>query len=182
MALSHGKKGDVIKMKRIALLIENLFDDKELLYPYYRMLEEGFQVDLIGSEKNTTYTSKHGLPMKSDLASHEVFSKDYDAVIIPGGFSPDYMRRTQATVDFVKSMSLEHKLIAAICHGPWLMISSCDLRGRKLTGFHSVKVDIENAKATYLDEAVVVDENYITSRTPLDLPLFTKAIIKHLIS
>ena len=170
----------VVNMKRIALLVENLFDDKELLYPYYRMIEEGFAIDLIGAEKHVTYHSKFGLPMKSDLASKDVNADDYDAVIIPGGFSPDYMRRTQQTVDFVSALNAQNKLIAAICHGPWLMISSCDLKGRSLTGFHSVKVDIENAGATYLDQEVVIDGNYITSRTPKDLPSFTKAIIQFL--
>jgi protease I len=165
-------------MKRIAILIEDLFDDKELLYPYYRMLEEGFSVDLIGAEKNFTYKSKFGMPLKSDVASKDVSANNYDAVIIPGGFSPDYMRRTPATVNFVKEMNGAHKPIAAICHGPWLMISSCDLKDRKLTGFHSVRVDIENAGAIYLDQEVVVDDNFITSRTPNDLPAFTKAIIK----
>lgn len=167
-------------MKRIAILIEELFDDKELLYPYYRMQEEGYTVDLIGAEKNVSYKSKYGMPLKSDLASQDVSAKDYDAVIIPGGFSPDYMRRTKATVDFVRDMNAQKKPIAAICHGPWLMISSCDLKGRKLTGFHSVRVDIENAGATYLDQEVVVDGNFITSRTPKDLPAFAKAIIKSL--
>jgi protease I len=167
-------------MKRIAILVEDLFDDKELLYPYYRMLEEGFKVDLIGSEKNISYKSKHGLLMKSDFASKDISANDYDAVIIPGGFSPDYMRRTQKTVDFVKEMNTQGKLIAAICHGPWLMISSCDLSNRQLTGFHSVKVDIENAGATYLDQEVVLDGNFVTSRTPNDLPVFMKTILKEL--
>ena len=167
-------------MKKIAILIEDLFDDKELLYPYYRMLEEGFSVDLIGTEKNFTYKSKFGMPFKSDVASKDVSANDYDAVIIPGGFSPDYMRRTPATVNFVREINAQLKPVAAICHGPWLMISSCDLRGRKLTGFHSVRVDIENAGASYLDQEVVVDGNYITSRTPYDLPAFTKAIINSL--
>ena len=165
-------------MKKIAILIEELFDDKELIYPYYRMQEEGFAVDLIGAEKNVSYKSKFGMPLKSDFGSKDVSASDYDAVIIPGGFSPDYMRRTQATVDFVKAMNAQKKPIAAICHGPWLMISSCDLKGRKLTGFNSVRIDIENAGATYLDQEVVVDGNYITSRTPKDLPAFAKAIIK----
>lgn len=167
-------------MKKIAILVEDLFDDKELLYPYYRMLEEGFTVDLIGSEKNVNYKSKHGLLMKSDFGSSDVDANDYIAVIIPGGFSPDYMRRTQKTVDFVKDMNHQNKLIAAICHGPWLMISSCNLNNRMMTGFHSVRVDIENAGATYLDQDVVVDKNFVTSRTPKDLPAFTKAIIKKL--
>lgn len=167
-------------IKRIAILLENLYDEKELLYPYYRLQEEGYSVDLIGAKKATPYTSKHGLPMKSDCASQDVSADDYDALVIPGGFSPDYMRRTQATIDFVKAMDQQKKPIAAICHGPWMMISSCDLTGRSLTGFHSVKVDIENAGATYLDEEVVIDKNYITSRTPNDLPAFLKAILNAL--
>lgn len=167
-------------MKKIAVLIEDLFDDKELIYPYYRMQEAGFQVDLIGTEANYTYKSKFGMPLKSDLASKDVSADDYFAVIIPGGFSPDYMRRCQATIDLVKAMDRQQKPIASICHGPWLMISSCQLKGKKLTGFHSIRVDIENAGAIYLDQAVVVDGHLITSRTPKDLPLFTKTLIEKL--
>ncbi len=167
----------MIIIKRIAILLENLYDDKELLYPYYRLQEEGFTVDLIGAKANTTYKSKNGVPATSDKASSDVSADEYDALVIPGGFSPDYMRRTQATVDFAREIDKQKKPIAAICHGPWLLISSCDLKGRKLTGFHSLKIDIENAGATYLDETVVIDDNLITSRTPKDLPAFAKAII-----
>lgn len=167
-------------MKKIAILLENLYDDKELLYPYYRLQEEGFKVDLIGTEKDKTYKSKNGIPMKSDFASKDINANDYDALVIPGGFSPDYMRRIKATVDFTKAMNALHKPIAAICHGPWLLISSSDLRGKNLTGFHSLKVDIENAGATYLDKEVVIDDNLITSRTPKDLPIFVKEIINSL--
>ncbi len=167
-------------MKRIAILVENMFDEKELIYPYFRLQEEGFQVDLIGSKENTVYKGKSGMPMKSDYSSDKVKSSDYDALVIPGGFSPDYMRRSEATVAFAKAMDKDKKPIAAICHGAWLMISSCDLSNRNLTGFHSLKVDIENAGATYLDKEVVVDGHFITSRTPNDLPVFLKAIIKAL--
>ncbi len=167
-------------IKRIALLIENLFDEKELLYPYYRMQEEGFHVDLVGKTKDTVYNGKHGLPMKSDVASDTISADDYDALIIPGGFSPDYMRRTKATTEFTKAMNDKKKPIAAICHGPWLLISSCDLTGKSMTGYHSLTVDIENAGATYLDKEVVIDDNLITSRNPHDLPAFTKAIINAL--
>ena len=167
-------------MKRVAILIENLFDDLELLYPYYRLQEENMKVDLIGPEKKTVFKSKQGIPMQSDLASHEVKADNYDALIIPGGFSPDYMRRTQATIDFTKAMNDANKPIAAICHGPWLMISSCDLKNRTVTGFHSIRVDLENAGATYVDQDVVVDGNFITSRTPKDLPVFIKALLNML--
>lgn len=167
-------------LKRIAILIEDLYDDKELIYPYYRLQEAGFQVDLIGSVANNTYKSKFGMPLKSDYASKDVSPLDYDGVIIPGGFSPDYMRRCPATIDFVRSIDQQQKVVASICHGPWLMISACNLKGKNLTGFHSIRVDIENAGATYLDQSVVVDGHLITSRTPADLPDFTKAIIEKL--
>lgn len=167
-------------MKKIAILLENLFDERELIYPYFRLLEEGYEVDLIGSEKDTSYSSKLGLKETSSHSSKEVDAKDYSGVIIPGGFSPDYMRRCKATVDFVKEMDREGKLIGAICHGPWMMASSCDLKGKNITSFHSIKDDLINAGANYIDEEVVVDGNLITSRTPKDLPVFLKTIIKEL--
>lgn len=170
----------MLPIKKVAILVENLYDDKELLYPYYRLQEAGFQVDLIGKKENETYHSKQGVPVTSDLASKDISADDYDALVIPGGFSPDYMRRTQATVDFVHSMADQKKPIAAICHGPWMLISGTNLKGRTLTGFHSIKIDIENAGATYVDQAVVVDDFIITSRTPKDLPVFVGEIIKAL--
>ncbi len=167
-------------MKRVAILIENLFDERELIYPYYRLLEEGYEVHLVGSEKDTVYSSKAGVTERSTHASIEVSAKDYDAVIIPGGFSPDNMRRCKATVDFVKDMDKENKIIAGICHGPWMMASCCDLNGKKITSFYSIKDDLMNAGGEYVDEEVVVDENLITSRTPKDLPAFLKTIIEKL--
>lgn len=164
-------------MKRVAILLENLFDERELVYPYYRLLEEGFQVDLIGSEKDTIYTSKSGLTEKSTHGSDEVSADDYDALVIPGGFSPDYMRRTKATVDFVREMDKADKPIAAICHGGWMLASACDLKGKKVTSFFSIKDDLINAGAEHVDEEVVVDGNIISSRTPKDLPVFVKTLI-----
>ncbi|QWC00721.1 type 1 glutamine amidotransferase [Mycoplasmatota bacterium] len=164
-------------MMKIAILIENQYDAKELLYPYYRMQEEGYDVDLIGTAAKTTYTSKNGVPLESDFASQDVSAEDYDALIIPGGFSPDYMRRNQATVHFVKGMNEKGKVIAAVCHGPWLLISSIKLKGRKLTGFHTLQRDIENAKGIFVNEELVIDGNLITSRSPKDLPMFAKAIV-----
>lgn len=167
-------------MKKVAILLENLFDERELIYPYIRLLEEGYEVHLVGTEKNKEYKSKSGLSETSTHASEDISSKDYDAVIIPGGYSPDYMRRCKSTVDFVKAMNEEHKIIAAICHGPWMLASSCDLIGRKLTSFYSIKDDLINAGADYMDKEVVVDGNFITSRTPKDLPIFVKTIIENL--
>lgn len=165
-------------MKKVAILIESMFDERELLYPYYRLLEEGYEVHLIGTEKDKIYTGKSNLTEKSTHSSKEVKAEDYDGVVIPGGYSPDHMRRSEDTINFVKKMNKLGKPIAAICHGPWMMASCCDLKGKKLTAFFSIKDDLINSGADYVDEEVVVDGNLITSRTPKDLPAFTKAIIE----
>lgn len=164
-------------MKKVAILIENMFDERELIYPYYRLQEEGFEVHLVGSKKDTVYTSKSGVTEESTHASDEVSAKDYDAVVIPGGFSPDYMRRTQATVDFVRDMDKANKPVAAICHAGWMIASACDIKGKKVTSFFSIREDLIHAGAEYLDKEVVVDGNIITSRNPNDLPIFLKTII-----
>lgn len=164
-------------MKKIAILAEKLYEEMELLYPYYRLKEEGYKVDIIGTEKDIVYLGKNGYPVKSNLSTSEVKADDYEAVVIPGGYSPDHMRRSEATVNFVKDMDSQEKPIAAICHGPWMMASCCDLKGKKVTAFHSIKDDLVNAGANFVDEEVVVDGNLITSRTPEDLIPFTKAIM-----
>jgi len=165
---------------RIAMLVEEMYEEIELLYPLFRLREEGFTIDIVGTDKGKEYKGKHGYPMVSDLASSEVRADDYDAVIIPGGYSPDKMRRCPDTIRFVKDMNNKGKLIAAICHGPWMMASCCDLRGKKVTGFFSIKDDLVNAGADYVDSEVVVSGNLITSREPQDLTAFTKEIIKAL--
>jgi protease I len=167
-------------MKRIAILIEDLFNERELIYPYYRLLEEGYEVHLVGPKKDTVYTAKSGLTEKSTHASNEIRAEDYDGVVIPGGFSPDFMRRTKATVDFVRDMDKLNKPVAAICHGGWMLASACNLKGKKVTSFFSIKDDMVHAGAEYVDEEVVVSGNIITSRNPNDLPVFLKAIIEKL--
>ncbi|WP_422484912.1 type 1 glutamine amidotransferase domain-containing protein [Gudongella sp. DL1XJH-153] len=163
-------------MKKVAILIENVFDEKELIYPYFR-LKEDFEVHLVGSQKETVYTSKSGVGMKSTHASSEVRAEDYDGILIPGGFSPDNMRRTEATKELVKEFCKQNKPIAAICHGPWMMASCCDLKGKEMTSFFSIKDDLINAGANWVDKEVVVDGNLITSRNPNDLPVFVKTFV-----
>ena len=167
-------------MKKIAILIEDLFNERELIYPYYRLLEEGYEVHLVGPKKDAVYTSKSGLTEKSTHASNEIRAEDYDAVVIPGGFSPDFMRRTKATVDFVREMDKLNKPVAAICHGGWMLASACNLKGKKVTSFFSIKDDMVHAGAEYIDKEVVVSGNIITSRNPNDLPVFLKTIIEKL--
>lgn len=167
-------------MKKVAVLVENMFDERELIYPYYRLLEEGYEVHLIGTEKDTVYSSKSGLTQKSTHGSRDVSAKDYDGVVIPGGFSPDYMRRSEATIKFIKEMDEAGKVIATICHGGWMLASACNIKGKKVTSFFSIKDDLVNAGGEYIDEEVVVDGNLVTSRTPNDLPAFLKKIIEKL--
>jgi len=167
-------------MKKIAILTAKLFEDNELFYPYYRLLEAGYHVDLVGKEKDQFYESKHGAKAKSHMSIDDVQANDYDLLVIPGGYSPDHMRRSQKMVDFVNEMDRLEKPIAAICHGPWMMASSCDIKGKKITGFYSIKDDIVHAGGNFVDEEVVVDGHLITSRTPNDLPAFLKAILSAL--
>lgn len=168
-------------MKKIAVLVENLYEEIELLYPYYRLMEEGYEVHLVGSEKDTIYRGKLGsYPVKSTHASKDIDAEDYEMVVIPGGYSPDNMRKCKATLDFVKELDQAQKPVAAICHGPWVMASSCEIKGKKITGAMSIKDDLTNAGAEFLDQEVVVDGNIITSRSPRDLVPWTKAMIEAL--
>jgi protease I len=167
--------------KKIAVLAEALYEDLELWYPAIRMKEAGAQVKIVGSGSNTSYKGRNGLEVKPDLVADNVKAADFDAVIIPGGVAPDYMRRYPAVVSFVREMNDEGKVVAAICHAGSLLVSTGILKGRTMTCFKSIKDDVVNAGANYVDREVVVDRNLITSRTPDDLPAFARTIISTLI-
>jgi len=164
-------------MKKVAILAENFYEEMELWYPYFRLQEAGFTVDLVGTAKGATYKGKNGYPCVATHASSEVRAADYALVVIPGGYSPDHMRRCAATVALVKEAAKLKLPLAAICHGAWMLASCADLKGRRLTSFMSIKDDLVNAGATWVDEAAVVDGNLITSRTPQDLVPFTVAML-----
>lgn len=167
--------------KRIAILAANQYEDLELWYPYYRLREEGAKVKLVGagvSEK--TVLSKHGYPAAIDLQAPAARAQDFDAVIIPGGFGPDYLRRCPGVLKLVKAMDAKGKLLAAICHGPWVLVSAGVLKKKKVTSFYAIKDDVINAGAKWVDREVVVHKNLVTSRTPADLPAFMKKVIKKL--
>lgn len=165
-----------LKGKKIAMFVEDIYEDLEFWYPYYRMKEEGAKVTIIGSKKDA-YTGKNGITVKANALIEEVKKDDYAALIIPGGYAPDHMRRTPAMVAFVKQMHLEGKVIAAICHAGWLLTSAGIVEGRKMTSFFSIKDDMVNAGAEWVDEEVVRTDNLITSRQPGDLPAFCRTII-----
>jgi protease I len=169
-----------LKGKRIIILAENFYQELELWYPRLRMMEEGAEVKIVAPEKGKTYTSRNGTPVESELSSAEVKIEQVDAVIIPGGFAPDLLRRDPKMVELVKQAHKQKKIIAAICHAGWLLISAGIVKGKKLTSFFSIKDDMINAGANWVDSEVVVDGNLITSRKPEDLPAFCKKIIRSL--
>ncbi len=166
-------------MKKIAVLIEDNFNEFELIYPYYRLKEAGFDSVLVGTDKKA-YHSKAGLVVQSEVSISDVGFNEFAGVVIPGGYAPDRLRRNQRILDFVRDMFNKENLVAAICHGGWVLISARVVNGVTLTGFYSIKDDLKNAGAKFVDEEVVVDGNLITSRGPSDLPAFMREIIKFL--
>lgn len=166
--------------KRVAVLVEQKYEELEVWYPVYRLREAGCVVSLVGPEAGKTYPSKLGYPAKADVAADKVSAADFDALIVPGGFCPDYIRRSEPMLKLVRDVYAAGKPVAAVCHGPWVLCSTPALKGRKATGFHSIKDDMTNAGATFVDAEVVVDGNVITSRKPDDLPAFTVAVMKAL--
>lgn len=163
--------------KRIAILLEKTYQDLEVWYPYYRMKEAGADVKLVAPSTSEEYLGKYGYPAKADIEITQADPNNFDAVIIPGGFAPDFMRRTPQMIDFVRSMHEQNKIVAAICHGGWILASADIIKGKKVTGFVAIKDDLVHAGAEYLDLEMVRDGNIITSRKPDDLPAFCKAII-----
>lgn len=169
-------------MKNIAILVEQQYEDLELWYPKLRFQEENFTVDLIGVEEGKEYPSKHGYPVKTTKSIFNVRADDYDAIVITGGFAPDYLRRTPAFIDFVRDAGIKKKIIAAICHGGWILCSADLIQGKKVTSFYAIKDDMKNAGGEWVDRQVVVAENIVTARKPDDLPMFCKTIINKLLN
>ena len=166
-----------LKGKRIAVLVDQLYQEMEVWYPYYRLKEAGAEVYLVGAEAGKTYASKMGYPAVAEKSYSDLKPEDYDGVIAPGGFAPDYIRRHPAATTFVHEIDKAGKLVAAICHGPWVLCSSRMLQGRKATSFFAIKDDVIHAGAEWVDFEVVVDKNLVTSRKPDDLPAFCIACI-----
>jgi protease I len=166
--------------KRIAILAENLYQEMELWVPYYRFKEEGADVKIVGAGGAKTYSSKHGYPVNVDVQADQVNAVEFDAVIVPGGYAPDMMRRHPAMVRLVSEAHRQGKVVAAICHAGWMLVSAGVLTGKQATSFSSIKDDMVNAGAKWTDAEVVVDGNLVTSRKPDDLPAFCREIVKAL--
>lgn len=172
----------MLEGKHIAILVEEDFEDSELMEPLRAMKDGGARVVIVGSGSKQSYKGKRGsATIAVDTTADKVKPEDFDAIIIPGGYAPDKMRLYQSMIDLVKKAHDEGKVIAAICHGPQLLISADIVKGHRVTSRPSIVVDLKNAGATWVDEPVVRDNNIITSRRPVDLPKFNKAIIEALI-
>jgi protease I len=175
--LSRGAEGDEL---RVAIFTEDLFEDVEFWYPYYRLREAGHEPVVVGSGKKDGFKGKHGTENRADASIRDVKAADIDAVIVPGGYAPDRMRQEPLFAELVRLVHAQGKLVASLCHGPWVLASAGILRGRKITCWPTLRDDMMNAGARYLDQEVVVDGNIVTSRKPDDLPAFMAEVLRHL--
>jgi protease I len=165
--------------KKIAMLVDNMYQEMEVWYPLYRFQEAGAEVITVAAKAGATYTSKLGYPVVAQKSYDEVSAADFDGVVAPGGFAPDHIRRHPKANQFVADCNAQGKLVAAICHGPWVLCSAHGmLKGRHATSFFAIKDDVVNAGAIWQDAEVVVDGNLVTSRKPEDLPAFCRASIQ----
>jgi protease I len=165
--------------KRIAIFVDNVYQEMEVWYPLFRFQEAGAMVVTVGAKAGETYTSKLGYPVKCQISYADAKVADFDGVVVPGGYAPDHIRRHAEANRFVHDMDAAGKLVAAICHGPWVLCSAGGvLKGRKATSFFAIKDDVVNAGAHWVDAEVVTDRNLVTSRKPEDLPAFCKACIE----
>ena len=165
-------------MKKTVIITAQNFQDEEFTYPYYRLLEEGYSVDVATPDKSVVY-GKYGVPARPTIDTKDLKAADYDLVILPGGFeAPDRLRIRKEVLSFVKDMYENNKVVAAICHGPWICISAGIIKGKKATGYMSIADDIRNAGAIYVEEDVVIDGNLITSPHYRNNGDFMKATIR----
>ena len=163
--------------KKVVILVEDQYQEMEVWYPLYRLREAGAHVFTAGTGK-PVYKSKLGYEVKAEMDAAAVKVADVDAVVIPGGWAPDLMRRYDPMVKLVADADRQGKVVAAICHAGWMLASAGILRGRKATSFFAIRDDVKNAGAEYVDAEVVVDRNLVTSRKPDDLPAFCREIIR----
>ena len=170
--------------KRVAILVTHGFEESEFTEPLKALQNEGAQVDVISlkKEKVKSWAGKDwGKEYDTDKSIDEVDAKDYDALVLPGGvMNPDHLRMNEEAVGFVTGFFDDAKPIAAICHGPWTLIETGELKGRQMTSYLSLKTDLINAGADWVDKEVVVDNGLVTSRTPKDLPAFCKKMIEEI--
>jgi len=165
--------------KKIAVLVDQLYQEMEVWVPLFRLQEAGATVVTVGATAGATYGSKLGYPVKCEVSYDDARASEFDGVVVPGGYAPDHIRRHAKANEFVRDINAAGKLVASICHGPWVLCSAGGmLKGRKATSFFAIKDDVVNAGAIWEDAEVVVDRNLVTSRKPEDLPAFCRASIE----
>jgi len=165
-------------VKKILAFVDDIYEDLELWYPKLRLEEEGWRVDVAGPEKGRTYEGKHGYPCVANLAIADAHADQYDALLVPGGFAPDKLRRSETVLQLTRDFDRQKKPIAFICHAGWILISAGILKGRRTTSTVGIKDDMINAGSTWVNEPLVIDGHLISSRTPVDLPVFARAFVE----
>ncbi|WP_078410571.1 type 1 glutamine amidotransferase domain-containing protein [Priestia abyssalis] len=163
--------------KKIIQLVSDEFEDLELWYPVLRLREEGAVVHIAGNKAGEEYIGKYGVPIVSDVSFHDIDPNEYDAILVPGGWSPDKLRRYEDILTMIRTMNEQEKPIGQICHAGWVLISAKILEGKKVTSTPGIKDDMMNAGAEWLDEPVVVDGHLVSSRRPPDLPDYMREFI-----
>lgn len=166
--------------KKMVIAVENMFNTHEFWYPFFRLKEAGCEVVVMGSGSAETYSGKPGTEVTVDVNADQVSAADYDGIVIPGGYAPDFMRRYPKMVQLVRDFNAAGKVVAAICHAGWMLASAEIIQDKTVTSVFAIKDDLIHAGANWVDQEVVVDGNLITSRTPDDLPAFMRAIIEAL--
>jgi len=161
----------------VLILIEDGYEDMELMYPKYRLEEAGYKPVVAGPMARQQYLGKHGYPCVSDVSITDVDASSFVGVVCPGGWAPDKLRRLDKVKSLVAEFHQSHKLIAAICHGGWIPISAGVYRGVRVTGSLGIKDDLIHAGAIFEDSAIVVDRHFVSSRKPDDLPQFMRAVL-----
>ena len=166
--------------KKVAILIDQLFQDSEVTDPREDLKKTGYEVDIIGTKANEEYVGKKGVKVKSNKSIDEVKANDYEGVVIPGGWAPDKMRMNEKMVKFIQDLNKAKKPVASICHGGWMLAEADIIKGKTVTSYKAIKTDLKNAGANWVDKEVVIDGNLITSRTPDDIPAFNRELLKAL--
>jgi protease I len=161
---------------KVAILVENDYQDQEVWVPLYRLREEGYETVVVGPRAGQ-YLSKYGYPIQAQVPASEIRSADLAGVVIPGGWAPDRLRQDKGVLKLVKDLFDRGAVVASICHGGWVLASAGVARGRRLTSYKAIRDDMVHAGADFVDEEVVRDGNLITSRKPDDLPAFCREII-----
>jgi protease I len=174
--VKHNYK-EVAAMKKIAVLLDDLVNEQEFIYPYYRLQEAGYEAVSVATE-NRVHKGKNGVPFTPDAVIGDVKPGEFEGVIVPGGYAPDLLRRSKAILALVAELNRQGKLVAMICHGGWVGVSAGIVKGKKLTSTAAIKDDMANAGATWVDQSVVLDGNLVTSRSPADLPDFMREALR----